>query len=104
MKNEKNKEIEIMGYFKRTRDGNEYILYKQKGKLFITSGVNIWDDQFGRISKRYLPQLEETDRINIKKMAERLRESYKFEKITTEVLRVLSGLAEHEEEGERCGK
>lgn len=98
MKNEKNKEIEIMGYFKRSKDGNEYILYKQKGKLFITSGVNIWNDQFGRITKRYLPQLEEADQINIKKMAKRLRESYKFEKITVEVLRILSEFTEYEEE------
>lgn len=89
-----NKEIEIMGYFKRQRDGNEYILYKQRGKLFITSGVNIWDDQFNRITKRYLPQLEEADWINIKKMAERLRENYKFEGITTEVLKILTGLVE----------
>lgn len=86
----KNKEIEIMGYFKRNRDGNEYILYKQKGKLFITSGVNIWDDEFKRITKRYLPQLVEVEQINIEKMAERLKENYKFEKITEEVLGILT--------------
>lgn len=90
----KQKEIEIQGYFKRACDGNEYILYKQDGELFITSGVNIWDDKFERIKKRYLPQLNEAQQIDIEKMASRLRENYKFEEITVEVLKILTGLVD----------
>lgn len=88
----KKREIEIMGYFMRSRDGNEYILYKQDGELYITSGVNIWNNQFKRIEKRYLPQLSEVDRIDIEKMASRLKENYKHENITTEVLKILNEL------------
>ena len=88
------KEIEIMGYFTRSRDGNEYILYKQNGELFITSGAHIWNDQLKRIEKRYLPQLSKAEQIDIEKMASRLKEHYKHEAITTEVLKILNRLAD----------
>lgn len=81
-----------MRYFMRSRDGNEYILYKQDGELYITSGVNIWNNQFKRIEKRYLPQLTETEKIDIEKMASRLKENYKYESITAEVLKILAGI------------
>ena len=74
--------MEILGYYKRKTDGNEYILYKEKGELCITNGVYIWRNYYRRIEERYLPQLNKVPEINLSKIAEMLNRHHKCAKIT----------------------
>lgn len=91
----KGTKIEILGYFKRTRDGSEYVLFKQNGELLITNGKYIWSNYCKRIEKRYQPQLEKAGEINLEEMSNRLKENYPYAEITVEILKTLSKLVDN---------
>ncbi len=74
--------MEILGYYKRKTDGNEYILYKEKGELYITNGVYIWENYYRRIEERYLPQLNKVPEIDLSKIAEMLNRHHECAEIT----------------------
>ena len=82
--------MEILGYYKKKKDGNEYVLYKEKGELYITNGIYIWDNCHGRIEKRYLPQLNKVAEINLFKIVESLNKFYKYAEITKTLNNVLA--------------
>ena len=67
--------VEIIGYYKRKRGGNEYILYTENGRLCLTNGICIWRDF---VEKKYLPQLEKADRINLVEMKSRLKRYFPY--------------------------
>ena len=38
------KKVKILGFYKRKRDENEYVLYEINGRLQLTNGVFVWRD------------------------------------------------------------
>ena len=88
--------MEILGYYKRRKGGNEYVLYKEKGELYITNGAYIWNNFCGRIEKRYMPQLNKVSEINLPKIVELLNKFYKYADIT----KILNSRAQEIEKNE----
>jgi len=70
----KNK-IKILGFYKRKRDGNEYVLYEENGRQLLTNGVFIWRDF---VEKKYLPQCDKMEKIDLKSMIGRLEKYYPY--------------------------
>lgn len=75
--------INIIGYYRRERDNNEYIHYIEDGVEHLTSGVNDWNNRNdkGRI-QRYQEQLIKVDEIDFTTMRKRLNKSMPFSQIT----------------------
>ena len=86
--------MKILGYYKKKKGRSEYVLYEEKGELYITNGVYIWNNHKGRIEKRYLPQLNKVSEINLYKIVELLNEFYKFAEITKTLNNILSSRKE----------
>lgn len=64
---------EILGYYKRERDGNEYIHYIRDGYEHLTNGIHDWSnrDNSDRI-QRYMKQLVKVEEIDLKTLKARL--------------------------------
>lgn len=77
--------VKILGFYKRKRDNSEFVLFKEGEKLFLTNGINIWDNQCGRIKKRYITQCEKVDQIDLQKLLMDLKTHYPFHKILNEL-------------------
>lgn len=82
----KNK-VEILGFYRRKRDGSEFILFKENEKIFLTNGVHIWDNQCKRIEERYIPQCEKAERIDLQKLLNNLKKYKPFSGILKELER-----------------
>lgn len=76
--------LQILGFYKRLRDNNEFILF-EKNELFLTNGVYIWRNQFKRIEERYLKELKEVEEIDLRKISQRLSKYFQHAEITKEV-------------------
>lgn len=82
--------VQIVGFYKRLRDASEFILFRQEGKLLLTNGVYIWTNQFKRIENRYLKELTEVEKIDLKIISERLSKYFQHSEITKEVCKLLN--------------
>lgn len=82
----KNK-VEILEFYRRKRDGSEFILFKENEKIFLTNGVYIWDNQCKRIEKRYIQQCEKAERIDLQKLLNDLKKYNPFSGILKELER-----------------
>lgn len=80
----KNK-IKILGFYRRKRDGNEYVLYEEDNRQRLTNGVFIWRNF---INKRLLPQCEKVKGIDLNEISARLKKHYPYHPLIEE-LRVL---------------
>lgn len=75
--------IEIIGYYRRERDNNEYIYYTEDKREHLTSGIHVWSNRNDeRRIQRYLKQLVKVDSINLDIMRERLNRHIPFGSIT----------------------
>lgn len=79
------KKVKICGFYKRLRDGSEFILFEQDSKLFLTNGVYIWGNQLKRIEARYLKELTEVEKIDLEKISEHLSKYFQHAAITKEI-------------------
>lgn len=68
----KNK-TKILGFYRRKRDGSEYVLYEENGGLLMTNGIFIWRDF---VKKKYLPQCDKVEKIDLEAMARNLEKYY----------------------------
>lgn len=84
--------LRILGFYKRLRDNNEFILFKKNNELFLTNGVYIWRNQFKRIEERYLKELKEVEEIDLRKISQRLTKYFQHAEITKEVNDLLENL------------
>lgn len=78
----KNK-IKVLGFYRRKRDGNEYVLYEENGRLLMTNGIFIWRDF---VKKKYLPQCDKVEKIDLEAMARNLKKYYPYH-LLTEILK-----------------
>lgn len=71
--------VKIIGYYKRERDGNEYIHYSVDGEEYLTSGIHVWSNKNdkGRI-RRYMRQLTKVEKINIKRIKKDMKKYLPF--------------------------
>ena len=83
------KKVEILGFYKRKRDNSEFILFNENGKMYLTNGIHIWDNQCKRIEKRYIQQCEKTDLIDLGKMLINLKKTKPFCRILEELEKVM---------------
>lgn len=67
--------VKVLGFYKRERDGNEYVLYEENGKKYLTNGAYIWRD---RVEARYLPQCRKVEKVDLKKIIGRLEKAYPY--------------------------
>lgn len=65
--------MEIIGYYKRERDGNEYILYKTESGNKLTIGVCEWDATDDKMA-----ELKKVKKINTEKIRKELKKFYPF--------------------------
>lgn len=84
--------LRILGFYKRLRDNNEFILFEKNNELFLTNGVYIWRNQFKRIEERYLKELKEVEEIDLRKISQRLSKYFQHAEITKEVNDLLENL------------
>lgn len=84
--------LRILGFYKRLRDNNEFILFEKNNELFLTNGVYIWRNQFKRIEERYLKELKEVEEIDLRKISQRLTKYFQHAEITKEVNDLLENL------------
>lgn len=84
--------LRILGFYKRIRDNNEFILFEKNNELFLTNGVYIWRNQFKRIEERYLKELKEVKEIDLRKISQRLTKYFQHAEITKEVNDLLENL------------
>lgn len=84
--------VKIIGYYRRAKDGNEYILFRQGKELYLTNGICIWRNQFKRIEVKYLPELEKVEQIDMEKMLKHLLRFYEYAEITKKVKELLTNL------------
>lgn len=70
--------IKILGYYKRLRDNNEFICYEENGRVCLTNGVFIWRNM---VEKRFLPQCEKVNEININNLIEKFKKYYPYHHI-----------------------
>lgn len=61
------KEVTILGYYRRERDGNEYIHYSLNGEEYLTSGVCEWNLRNRSDRIKELVKVEKIDIDKIKK-------------------------------------
>ena len=71
--------VEIIGFFYREKDGNEYILCSVNGEKYLTNGVCRWN----RNIERYVNELNPVKSINMESMVERLEKAYPYWHVTT---------------------
>lgn len=74
--------VEVIGFYKRERDGNEYICYSENEKKRLTNGICIWRDF---VESKYLPQLKKVDSINLREIEGRLKQYYPYSLILKKV-------------------
>lgn len=79
------KKVEILGFYKRKRDNSDFVLFKENEQMYLTNGINIWDNQCKRIEKRYIPQCEKVNRIDLKKILMNLKKYKPFCKVLKEL-------------------
>lgn len=72
------KKTKILGFYKRKRDNSDFVLFKENEQMYLTNGINIWDNQCRRIEKRYIPQCEKVNRIDLKKILMNLKKYKPF--------------------------
>lgn len=84
--------IEILGYYKRMKDSSEFIMFRNNGKLYLTNGIFIWNDQFHRIENKYLLQMEKVQQINLMKIHENMLHYFPYSEITKIVGNLLTNL------------
>lgn len=73
--------VEILGFYKRKRDGSEYVLFEENRKLFLTNGIFVWDNQTKRIEKRYMLELEKVEKIDLLRIISELKIHNPFSRI-----------------------
>lgn len=77
--------VEILGFYKRKRDGSEFVLYRENKKIFLTNGINIWDNQWERIEKRYILQCVKVEQIDFTELISNLKKYNPFSGILKEM-------------------
>lgn len=80
--------VSVLGFYRRKRDGSEYVLFEENGKLFLTNGVCVWDNQAKRIEERYMLELEKAEEIDLSRIVKDL----KIHKPFSRILEKLDGL------------
>ncbi len=83
------KKAEILGFYKRKRDNCDLILFKENEQMYLTNGINIWDNQCRRIEKRYIPQCEKVNQIDLEKMSMNLKKYKPFCRVLEELEKVI---------------
>ena len=74
--------LKIIGYYRRERDGNEYIHYLENGEEHLTSGIYDWSNKndAGRIN-RYMKQLIKVEKINIERIKDDMKKYFHFNSV-----------------------
>lgn len=80
------KKVKILGFYKRKRDENEYVLYEINGRLQLTNGVFVWRDC---VEKHYLPRCEKVLEINLTNMIGDLKKYLKHLEIIPELEKIM---------------
>lgn len=76
--------VEIIGYYRRERDGNEYVHYLENGEEHLTSGICDWNNRNDKDRiQRYKKGLTKVEAIDFGTMRERLQKSVPFGQITS---------------------
>lgn len=83
--------VKVLGFYRRKRDGSEFILFEENGKMFLTNGVYVWDNKLKRIEKRYTPELEKVEKIDILKIIQDLRKHNKFNLVLPKLEKIAEG-------------
>lgn len=76
------KKIKINGFYKREKDGNEYICYSEDERMCLTNGVYIWRNF---VKTKFLPQLKKVNGINLKEIENRLKQYHPYSLILKEL-------------------
>lgn len=71
----KMKKIKIIGFYKREKDGNEYICYSEDERMCLTNGVYIWRNF---IKTKFIPQLKKVNNINLIEIENRLKQYHPY--------------------------
>ncbi len=71
--------VKIIGYYRRERDGTEYIHYSVNGEEYLTNGVYAWSNRndTGRIA-RYMKQLSKVEKTNLDQIKENMKKYLPF--------------------------
>lgn len=71
------KQIKILGFYRRDWDHGEYVHYEVNGKQWLTNGICSWD----RIVEKVLPDLEKVEEIDINRILMKLKKHQKYHEL-----------------------